>query len=133
MLKIKKFTPLFTGLVTTMDKFSKDVYENGILTIKAGSIKEYQTVLSVGDSVRGIKPGDMVLIDPKHYAKMKHEKGSLKDGIVTDNMVLGYDFEILEIDGKECLHLQDRDIRGIVEGEEEFESDLIIPNNKIIL
>lgn len=131
MLKIKKFKPVFTGLLTTMDVYDHDVFKNGLLVIKKGTIKEYQKVLATGDTVRNTKVGDLVLIDPKNYIKMKHSDGSLRDGVVTDNMAISYDFELLEIDGKLCMHLQDRDIRGIIEEYEEV-PDIEIPSQIII-
>lgn len=122
MLKIKKVKPMFTSIVTTMDKYMVDTtLESGIIdtTKKPGGVKEYQRVIAVGTSVRDIKVGDLVCIDPTRYAVKKHQEGSLKDGIVTDNPVTTYNFDIIEIDGKECLLLQDRDISFIIEDYED--------------
>lgn len=122
MLKIKKVKPMFTSIVTTMDKYMVDTtLESGIIdtTKKPGGVKEYQRVIAVGTSVRDIKVGDLVCIDPTRYAVKKHQEGSLKDGIVTDNPVTTYNFDIIELDGKECLLLQDRDISFIIEDYED--------------
>lgn len=122
MLKIKKIKPMFTALVTTMDKYDSDVRTAGGLidtTKQQGSLKEYQTVLSVGESVRGIKVGDLVCINPSRFAVKLHKEGSLKDGIVTDNPVTTYNFNVVELDGKQCLLLQDRDIEFVIEEYEE--------------
>lgn len=133
MLKIKKFKPAFTGIVTTMDQYEKDVVEGGLIRVKKGTIKEYQKVLAVGSCVREVKVGDTILVDPKNYRRMKHQEGSLKDGIITDNMVVGYDFDIMEIDGKPVLYLQDRDVKGIIEDSEEVPDEtIIIPNTTLI-
>lgn len=133
MLNIKKFRPAFTGLITTMDQYENDVVENGLIRVKKGTIKEYQTVLAVGSCVREVKEGDIILIDPKNYRRMKHQEGSLKDGIITDNMVVAYDFDIMEIDGKPVLYLQDRDVKGVIEESEELpEQSIIIPKTTII-
>lgn len=122
MLKIKKIKPMFTSLITTMDKYEQDKLTNGGLidsTKQQGTLKEYQTVLAVGDSVRNIKVGDLVCINPSRFAVKKHKEGSMRDGVITDNPVVTYNFDIVEMDGKQCLLLQDRDIEYIIEDYEE--------------
>lgn len=135
---IKKVKPLFNGLITTMDKYTNDVKIAGTnLTdaIKSGAVKEYQKVLAVGPMVRGIEVGDTVFINPARYAVMKHKKGSLEDGVIKDNPVIGYNFDIVTIDGEDCLYLQDNDIRFVAEVEEFEENPTIVSekDNKIIL
>lgn len=137
MLKIKSIKPMFDSLVTTMNKYEDDGFENGVIVKQAGSLKEYQTVIAVGPAVRNIEVGDMVMINPTRYAKMKHQKGSLKDGVITDNTVIGYEFKTVTINDEEYLYLQSQDIMYSFEGEEvEDKKDnkvsLIMPNNKIL-
>ena len=138
MLKIKSIKPMFDSLVTTMNKYEDDGFENGVIVKQAGSLKEYQTVIAVGPAVRNIEVGDMVMINPTRYAKMKHQKGSLKDGVITDNTVIGYEFKTVTINDEEYLYLQSQDIMYSFEGEEvedkkdDKKSNLIIPDNKII-
>lgn len=118
MLKIKKIKPMFTALITTMDKYEEEVKTvDGLVDVnkQAGSLKEYQRVLAVGDSVRGIAVGDLVCVNPARFAVKKHQAGSLKDGIIVDNPVMSYNFDVIEMDGKQCLLLQDRDIDFIIE------------------
>ncbi len=118
---IKKVKPMFNGLITTMNRYGSDVKARGsnlIDTSKANTVKEYQTVIAIGPMVRGIEVGDTVFINPKRYAVMKHKPGSLQDGVIKDNPVIGYNFDIIEIDGQECLYLQDGDIKFIAEIEE---------------
>lgn len=117
MLKVKKIKPMFTALITTMDKYEKDLKIGGLIdtTRQQGSLKEYQKVLAVGSSVRDIKVGDVVCVNPARFAVRKHQAGSLKDGVVTDNPVTTYNFDVVEMDGKQCLLLQDRDIDFIIE------------------
>ena len=65
MLKVKKIKPMFTALITTMDKYEEDVRTSGGLldvTKQQGGLKEYQTVLAIGSSVRDIKVGDLVCV-----------------------------------------------------------------------
>lgn len=117
MLKVRKIRPMFTSLITTMDKYEKDVKIGGLIdtTRQQGGLKEYQKVLAVGSSVRDIKVGDVVCVNPARFAVRKHQAGSLKDGVVTDNPVTTYNFDVVEMDGKQCLLLQDRDVDFIIE------------------
>ena len=137
MLKIKSIKPMFDSLVTTMNKYEDDGFKNGVIVKQAGSLKEYQTVIAVGPAVRNIEVGDKVMINPSRYAKMKHNEGSLKNGIVADNPIIGYEFRTVTINDEECLYLQSQDIMYSFEGEEvddkkDNKVSLIIPNNKIL-
>lgn len=139
MLKIKKIKPMFTSLITTMDKYEKDVVIGNLIDVskREGSLKEYQKVLAVGSSVRDIKVGDLVCVNPTRFAVRKHQAGSLKDGVVTDNPVTTYNFDVVEMDGKQCLLLQDRDIDFIIEEWEEIPdptpSPIIQPEKKKLI
>ena len=140
MLKVKKIKPMFTPLITTMDKFEQDVRTYGGLLDKPnqqGGLKEYQTVLAIGSSVRDIKVGDLVCVNPTRFAVKQHQAGTLKDGVVTDNPVVKYNFDVIEMDGKQCLLLQDRDIDFIIEEYEEgpdpAPSTLIKPEEKKLI
>lgn len=131
---------MFTAIITTMDKYEHDVMTNGGLidtTKQQGGLKEYQTVLAVGSSVRDIKVGDIVCVNPARFAVRKHQAGTLKDGIVTDNPVTTYNFDVVEMDGKQCLLLQDRDIDFIIEEYEEVPdptpSPIIQPEKKKLI
>lgn len=120
MLKITKVKPMFNNIITTADKYEDDYRTGGIIdpTKSRGSLKEYQTVVAVGSMVKNIAPGDKVMIDPKRYAVMKHQEGSLKDGVITDNPVIGYNFKTVEINGVTHLILVDADVRYVFEGDE---------------
>ena len=140
MLKVKKIKPLFTAIITTMEKYEEDVRTaSGLIdtTKQQGGLKEYQTVLAIGDSVRAIKVGDLVCVNPTRFAVKKHQAGSLKDGIVTDNPVVTYNFDVVEMDGKQCLLLQDRDIDFVIEEYEEIPdpipSTIIQPEKKKLI
>lgn len=130
---IKSIKPMFNGLVTTLNKYPEDLRTEGsnlIDTTKAGSVKEYQTVIAVGPMVKGIKVGDTVFINPKRYMQTKHEEGSLKGGIIEDNMTIKYKFEIVNIKGVPHLYLLDNDITYIAEVEE-VDSGIIIPDTNL--
>lgn len=139
MLKVKKIKPMFTALITTMDKYEKDVKIGGLIdtTRQQGGLKEYQKVLAVGSSVRDIKVGDVVCVNPARFAVKKHQADSLKDGVVTDNPVTTYNFDVVEMDGKQCLLLQDRDVDFIIEEWEDVPdpapSPLIKPAEKKLI
>lgn len=123
MLNIKKIKPMFNSLVTTMNRYDEDVTNDGVITDankQQGSIKEYQKVVAVGNTVRDIKVGDLVCINPTRFGIKKHQEGSLKDGIITDNPIIGFEFDIIEMDGIPYLMLQDRDINYIIEDSEEI-------------
>lgn len=137
MLKLKKIKPMFNNILTTMEKYEEDVISMGIITKKQGGLKEYQKVVEVGSSVRDVKEGDLVCINPKRFAVRKHQDGSLKDGVITDNPVTTYNFDVIELDGVQYLLLQDRDIDFIITESEEVPepvtSEIIKPSNKVIV
>ena len=140
MLKIKKIKPMFTSLITTMDKYEEDIKTSGgLLDVnkQQGGLKEYQTVIAIGTTVRDIKVGDLVCINPTRFAVKQHREGTLKDGVISDNPVIKYNFDTIEIDGKQCLLLQDRDIDFIIEEYEEVPnptpSTLIKPEEKKLI
>jgi len=123
-----------------MDKYEHDERTaSGLLDVtkQQGGLKEYQRVLAIGSSVRDIKVGDLVCVNPTRFAVKQHQAGSLKDGVVTDNPTIKYNFDVVEMDGKQCLLLQDRDIDFIIEEYEEIPdpepSPLIKPEEKKLI
>lgn len=139
-LNIKKVRPMFNQVITTMDKYSDDEMKTGsIIDVSKvnNPIKEYQKVVAVGPMVKNIEVGDIVMINPKRYGKVRHKEGSLKDGIITDNPVVSYNFNVIELNHTPFLLLLDQDIDFIIEEYEEVEdspqSDIIVPNNNIIV
>ena len=143
MIKIKKLRPMFTNIVTTMNSYEDDVVTaSGLLdtTRQKGALKEYQTVIAVGNSVRDINIGDVVCINPKRYAVKKHKEGSLKDGVICDNPVIEYNFNVVPINGVDHLLLDVSDIEFVVEEYEEVpdapednSSNFILPDKKVIV
>lgn len=137
IVTIKKVKPMFNGIVTTLNRYGNDQKIKGtdlIDSTKVGAVKEYQTVVSVGPMVRGINVGDVIFINPKRYAVMKHKPGTLQDGVIKDNPVVGYNFDIIEIDGVEHLYIQDGDVKFVAEIEE-FEENptLVVPDGKLLV
>lgn len=121
MLKLKKITPVFNHILTTKHTYDKDVIDNGMIVKTAGTVKEYQRVIAVGSTVKVCKPGDVVMINPTRYAVMKHQDGSLKDGVVSDNPVVAYNIPVINLDGKDHLLIYDTDIQFIMDKFEEVE------------
>ena len=116
-IKIKKIKALFSAVVTTADKYEEDrTTTSGLVdpTKKAGTLKEYQRVVAVGEFVKNIKVGDLVCIDPKDYAVRKYRENSIKNDIM-HNEVTGYNFNMVELDGVPHLMLKDKDITFVVE------------------
>lgn len=138
MLNIKKIRPMANYIVTTQDKYSANDFKGKALTTKIeGSLKEYQKVVAIGPMVRSVNVGDLVCINPKRYAKYKHQPGSLKDGVITDNPVVSYNFNVIELDHIPHLLITDQDIDFVIEDYEEekeqLDSKLIIPDTRIVV
>ena len=134
MLKITKIKPLFNSLVTTMDKYEEDSMIGTIVdaTKQKGALKEYQTVVAVGPFVKDIQVGDKVMINPARFAKVNHKfkPNSLAEDIQRDTTTITYQFDVVTIDNKDYLYLQDRDIMYVFEGEE---TNVEIPEKTIIV
>lgn len=134
MLVIKKAKPLFTGVITTMNMLEeKDMYIKGTNLLDSSrmnrSVSEYQTVLAIGSHVNEIKVGDLVCVNPIRFGRptQKRKAGSIKENMEEYTSEVQYQFDIIEMDGKPCLKLQDRDIDYIVEEYEEIEDFNPIP------
>lgn len=138
MLRIKEITPVFTGILTTGDKFEKDVVVGGIIQQdqKEGDLKLYQKVLAIGSSVRDVKVGDMVMINPSAYIHRKYDKNSIQNDM-DNNPKLSINIPTVMVDGEdgtpmECLLINDRDVQFVFKGEEVDES-IIIPKKPGII
>lgn len=125
-LKLKKIQVRNNAILTTADRFediSLDLdKKNKILSLNetGKAHKLIQKVLNVGPMVRDIKEGDIVFLNPLHYLKRElvEQKNSLAADIPEKHMkeVYGpeYEFPTIELDGKECLILFDRDVEYII-------------------
>lgn len=115
---VKKITPRFTAVLTTMDVYdAKELQrQSGIIDTskQVMSVKEYQKVIAVGEAVRDIKPGDIVAFNPKAYERKKYKENTLKDGIINVNPTVDYDFPIVILDNVPFLLLDSRDISYVV-------------------
>lgn len=136
MLHIKKIKPLFTSIVTTGNKYTEDMRDNGIIVANKGDLKLYQTVIAVGSTVRDIQVGDTVMIDPKNYAVMKYDANSIKNDMDM-NKVIKWNLPWIILDDEngnpqDCLYLSERDIKFVFEGEETNDS-IIIPDKPSLI
>lgn len=131
MKKLISIKPLFNKVVTTMNCYEEDQMSGGLIDTRKqkGSLKEYQTVVAIGSTVRDIKVGDVVAINPTRYAVMKHEDKSLKNGVIGDNMTMGYKFNTITINNEEHLMLYDQDIDFVILESEDVEE----PTGPIII
>ena len=118
---------MFNMVITTKNKYRDVITNSGLIdATRTNRLKEYQTVVSVGPMVKGIKPGDIVFIDPRRYAVVTHKDG-LKDldkNIVKDDMHMQLNIPSIDVydqpDGssRELLVIFDNDIQFVAEGEE---------------
>lgn len=136
-MNIKKIKPLFTAVVVTANVYSRDYKEHNIISPKANKLKEYQKVVAVGDSCRGIEEGDLVCIDLSSYAQWKYKKNSVKSDMEElHNEIVGYNVPQIKIDGQDCMYLDVRDIKYIVQDYDDKENEeqtIITPSKSIIL
>ncbi len=140
MLKIHKIKPMYTSIVTTADRYKEDVTnESGLITDRnetKGTIKWYQTVVSVGNMVRALKEGDKVMLKSENFAKKRYSKDSLQNDM-DNNPTLSYSVPTITLYGDndkpaEYLYIDERDIEFVFEGEEVTESKILVPDTKIV-
>lgn len=124
MLELKKIKPLYTGIITTAEKYGENTTIKGSSLIdssKVNTLKEYQTVLSKGDMVRNVNVGDLILINPAAYEVKKFGNSVREDMVDTHKLEKSYNFNIVVIDGKQNLLIQERDVEFVIEEWEEVE------------
>lgn len=119
---IKKVRPLFTGVITTAKRYvgTQSAKKGGLIldTRKMdGSMNPYQTIYSVGGTVRDLKEGDVVKINFRRFAKPNHIPGAIDEAenVQSDNLSITYEIPLIVIDDVEYLLIQDRDIEYVVE------------------
>lgn len=139
MLHIKKIKPLFTGILTTGERYSEDVRDNGLIIANKGDLKTYQKVLAIGSSVRDIEVGDTVMIDMLHFAQLKYNPNSVQNDF-DNNKVTKWNIPWVIVDdeqgnSKDCLLIDNRDVKFVFEGEEKKDEDagIILPKKDLIL
>lgn len=139
MLRINSIRPIFNKIVTSCNTYDTDRVEGGIIVQTKGTIKEYQTVERVGSSVRDVKVGDIIMINPTRYIRQHHKdkKDESLRGVIKDEVSYEVSFPTVEYRGRKHLLIYDSDIDYIIEGkeveEEQHKSSLILPKEKKII
>lgn len=138
MLKVKSIRPVYTRLITTADRYTESQKVGSILDANKleGRYKEYQTVVKVGSSVREVKEGDIVLIDPSRYMKRKYNDNSLREDFV-ENPIVEINIPTVTMNDTDYFMIEERDIAYIIEDSEEVPdsnpNNLILPKEKKII
>ena len=137
MLKVKDIRPVFTRLITTADRYEETQKTNGLIDVNKleGRYKEYQRVVRVGSSVREVKEGDIVLIDPSRYMKRKFSDGSLREDFV-ENPIVEINIPTVTMGDEDYFMIDERDIAYVIADSEEVPDPLpnpiIVPQKRII-
>ena len=71
-------------------------------------------MIAVGTSVRTVKEGDLVCINPDRYAVRKFSNDSVKNDLL-ENTVTRYNFNVVKIEDKDYLLLDEADVEFVVE------------------
>ena len=131
MLKVKSIRPVYTRLITTADRYTESQKVGSILDANKleGRYKEYQTVVKVGSSVREVKEGDVVLIDPSRYMKRKYNDNSLREDFV-ENPIVEINIPTVTMNDTDYFMIEERDIAYVIEDSEEVPDSN--PNNLIL-
>ena len=134
MIKVKKVRPMANYMLVTKDVYTSKDFEGTIQAKVDGSIKEYQRVIAVGPTVRNIKEGDLIWINPARYLKLEYKEGSIKNDIQEMKKAPRYEIPTFEVDNTQYLMLTDQDVYFVVDEyeEEKSESNLILPKKEII-
>ena len=129
---IKKVRPLFTGVIVTAKKYvGEQAAKKGGLIIDTrkmdGRLNPYQTVVSVGSTVRDVNEGDVVKINFSRYALAQHRPGKVDaaENVQDDDVNWVYEIPKITIEDVDYLFIQDRDIEYIVEDYEVDEGGLL--------
>lgn len=150
MLKLRRIKPIGCQVLVTMNLYGWDDFdEAGLVIHKRGDIKSYQEVISVGDDVKFVKPGDVVAINFYKYCSFENDPNSIK--VNGTNNIVSMHLDEVEMTGENdepvsCFLIDQRDVKFVLEDFEEVtyekskhkliqieqpKTKLILPNNKI--
>lgn len=145
IFKIYKIKPLFNQIIVTKDIYTaEEAKQFGVYTTKENKIKEYQKVLDVGPTVRGIEVGDIVKINPARYIDITHKPGKkdLENNVIHDEMHATVSIPTETIytknpDGtessKNVMLIYDNDVAFVVKEGEYFDENPLIATDSPIL
>lgn len=138
VLNIKKIKPMYNMLVTTADVYTTEesIMSSGLLDQeKLGKIKDIQTVVAIGSSVRDVNVGDKIGLNLELFAVKEFSKDSAKSSMDEYyNKVKRYDIPIIILDTQEYLFMASNAISFVIEEFEEREEPIInsIPSGRLI-
>lgn len=126
---------MFNKLVTTANRVKQNTNEIIIDITKINQvIDDFQTVVSIGSSVRDIKVGDLVCINPDRYAVKKYQQKSASAEVEGyENTIIGYDIPRITLDDVEHLMITDSDVIYIVDEYEKIKKSTIIDTSKKLI
>lgn len=137
MLKVNDIRPVYTRIITTADRYEETQTNGVLIDVKKmeGRYKEYQTVVRVGSSVREVKEGDVVLIDPSRYMKRKYDDNSLRNDFV-ENPIVEINIPTVQMHDEDFFMIEERDIAYVIADSEEVPDPVaqtvILPKKKEI-
>jgi len=132
-IELLEIQPLFSGVITTAEKYDTDTTfgDSAIIDAKKiDTLSEYQTVTAIGNFVTAVKVGDLVKINPTAYQDKKYKNTIKEDMVETYTPTVNYNFNIIEVNSAPMLYIQDRDIELIVLKHKEKE--IVKSKSKII-
>lgn len=141
MLKINKIRPTWTKIITTAERYDSDQKTGSLVDAKKleGRYKEYQTVVRVGSSVKEVKEGEVVVIDPSRYVRRKYDENSLRDEF-GKNPQISIEIPTIVMGEEDYFMIDQADIAYVIEDFEEIsepeitvKSNLILPKEKKII
>lgn len=141
MLKIKSIRPTWTRIITTANRYDSDQKTGSLVDANKleGRYKEYQTVVKVGSSVKEVKEGDVIVIDPSRYVRRKYDENSLRDEF-GKNPTISIEIPTVVMGEEDYFMIDQADIAYVIEDFEEIpdpkitvKSNLILPKEKKII
>jgi len=135
MLRVKDIKPVYTRLLTTANRYDTDQRKGSLLDANKleGRYKEYQTVVRVGSSVREVKEGDVILIDPSRYIKRQYSDNSLRNDFI-ENPIVSIDIPTVTMNDEDYFMIEERDIAYVIVDSEEIpdpiSNTIILPKDK---
>lgn len=141
IFKIEELKPQFNQIVVTRNLYDEQRSSSGLILGKANTIKEYQTVVAIGPRVEGIKPGDVVFINPKRYMMVSHKNGNLDNdkNIIEDEMHAQFAIPTFTVydqpngASRQLMLIGDNDVYFVAKGHEFETAPEIAPQEPLIV
>ena len=132
-IKVTKVRPTWNGIVTTAERYTVDATTVGGILIpdkRADAYRDYQRVIEVGPTVRGIEKGDLVHIIFDRFKVRTYKENSLKqDDPSLQHMDRADKYEIpcITLSDTEYFFIHDNDVDYVIpeDGYEEIENPAI--------